>query len=58
MSIDETVRKYQTSGKPVTQKIDTKDYPAKEAPSNSISVPFDDVVKKELSHGDCPGCMY
>lgn len=57
MPIDETVRKYQTGGKPVTQKIDTKDYPNKEIP-NSVSIQFNDTVKKELSHGDCPGCMY
>lgn len=57
MPIDETVRKYQTGGKPVTDKKDTRDFPGKEHP-NSVSVQFDDVKKQELTHGQCPGCMY
>lgn len=57
MPIDEKVRKYQTAGKPVVDKKDTRDFPGKTAPG-SVSMKFDDVVKKELSHGECPGCMY
>lgn len=57
MPIDETVRKYQTAGKPVTNKTDSHIEPVT-SPSQSVSVQFDDVKKQELSHGDCPGCMY
>ena len=57
MPVDETVRKYQTAGKPVTNKTDGHIDPVT-SPSQSVSVQFDDVKKQELSHGDCPGCMY
>ena len=57
MPVDETVRRYQTSGDPVTHKVDSP-HPTGTIPPNSVSMQFNDVVKKELSHGDCPGCMY
>lgn len=58
MPIDETVRKYQTQGKPVTKKLDTTSDKVTTAPSNSVACQFDDVKKIELNHSDCPGCMY
>lgn len=58
MAVDETVRRYQTTGDPVTTK--SKDTPAGMGtlPPTSISVQFNDSNRKELSHSDCPGCMY
>lgn len=56
MAIDETVRKYQTSGATPTNKTD-KDV-AVTHPSQSVSMQFNDSTKKELTHGDCPGCNY
>lgn len=56
MPIDETVRRYQTSGATPTHKTDKE--PEGHKPSQSVSVQYNDVVKKELTHGDCPGCNY
>lgn len=58
MAIDETVRTYQTQGKPVTKKLDSMNDKSTVAPSNSVAMQFNDVKKTELNHGDCPGCMY
>jgi hypothetical protein len=56
MAIDETVRKYQTKGSPVTKKLDKKEGPHKVThPPTSVSVQFDDVKKRELSHNEVPG---
>lgn len=57
MAIDETVRSYQTKGTPVTNKADVPAGMGTSAP-NSVSVQFNDSLRKELSHSDCPGCMY
>lgn len=56
MPIDETVRKYQTTGKSISQKREVS--PEFTTPPNSVSMQFNDTKKQELSHGDCPGCMY
>lgn len=57
MPIDETVRSYQTKGEPVTHKQDTPT-PYGTMRPEGVAVQFNDVKKKELDHGDCPGCMY
>jgi hypothetical protein len=57
MAVDETVRKYQTTGDNVTGKKDSP-HKAAQVPPNSVAVQFNDVTKKELAMGDCPGCNY
>lgn len=57
MAIDETVRKYQTKGAPVTKKTDLPAGMGTDAP-NSVSIQFNDSMRKELSHGECAGCNY
>lgn len=57
MAIDETVRRYQTTGDTPTHKQDTP-HGKGTVPPQSVSVQFNDVTKKELGHGECPGCNY
>lgn len=57
MAIDETVRRYQTTGDNVTGKKDSP-HGKGTTPPQSVSVQFNDVTKKELGFGECPGCNY